>query len=485
MRIANCSGFFGDRLTAPRELLERETPSTSSPATTSPSSPCSSCGSRASATPPSGYARTFYRQMEEVLGTCVDRGVKVVANAGGLNPAGLAQALRHLAAKLGIDVNVAHVEGDDILDRLASLQAAGDPLAAPRHGPGPRRGGQRSRERQRLPRRLRDRRGPGGRCRCGGDRPRHRRLARGRAPRRGASGGRAPTGTAWPARWWSAMSSSAAPRPRVATTPSSAKCRGSSTPASPSPRWPRTARRSSPSTPAPAAWCRWGPSPPSSSTRSAAPSTPTPTWWRTSPPSASSDVGPDRVRVSGVRGLPAPEKLKVSINLLGGYRNTMTFVLTGLDIEEKAALVRRTMDDARRRGLALRRLRRPPHPHRRRRRADQRAGQRRSCVSRSRTPIPTWWAEALRQRRHRARPGELPGLLPDVAARRGHRLRRVLADPGAARRRRRDRRPPRRPSRQSSPRARPRQPATAGVRQRRPPRPRRPAAPPARCRSGP
>jgi hypothetical protein len=49
--------------------------------------------------------------------------------------------------------------------------------------------------------------------------------------------------------------------------------------------------------------------------------------------------------VSGVRGLPAPEQLKVSINLVGGWRNTMTFVLTGLDIEEKAALVRRTMDE--------------------------------------------------------------------------------------------------------------------------------------------
>jgi hypothetical protein len=56
------------------------------------------------------------------------------------------------------------------------------------------------------------------------------------------------------------------------------------------------------------------------------------------------DDGANRVRVSGVRGRPAPEKLKVSINLLGGYRNTMTFVLTGLDIEDKASLVRRTMD---------------------------------------------------------------------------------------------------------------------------------------------
>ncbi|HVS43108.1 MAG TPA: acyclic terpene utilization AtuA family protein, partial [Candidatus Dormibacteraeota bacterium] len=47
--------------------------------------------------------------------------------------------------------------------------------------------------------------------------------------------------------------------------------------------------------------------------------------------------GPDRVRLDGVRGEPAPPTLKVCLNYLGGYRNTMTFVLTGLDIEEKAA----------------------------------------------------------------------------------------------------------------------------------------------------
>jgi hypothetical protein len=52
---------------------------------------------------------------------------------------------------------------------------------------------------------------------------------------------------------------------------------------------------------------------------------------------------PDRVVVSGTRGLPAPRDVKVSINLLGGWRNTMTFVLTGLDIEAKAALTVRTM----------------------------------------------------------------------------------------------------------------------------------------------
>ena len=46
---------------------------------------------------------------------------------------------------------------------------------------------------------------------------------------------------------------------------------------------------------------------------------------------------PHRVRLSGTRGTPPPPTLKVCMNFLGGYRNTMTLVLTGLDIEEKAA----------------------------------------------------------------------------------------------------------------------------------------------------
>jgi hypothetical protein len=59
----------------------------------------------------------------------VERGVKVVTNAGGLNPAGLAQRLRDLAAALGIDVAVAHVEGDDLLPRADEL-GLGSPIAA-------------------------------------------------------------------------------------------------------------------------------------------------------------------------------------------------------------------------------------------------------------------------------------------------------------------------------------------------------------------
>ncbi|MFD5540791.1 acyclic terpene utilization AtuA family protein, partial [Streptomyces sp. NPDC127079] len=56
--------------------------------------------------------------------------------------------------------------------------------------------------------------------------------------------------------------------------------------------------------------------------------------------------GPDRVRIEGVRGEAPPPTLKVGRNRLGGFRNEVVFVLTGLDIEAKAALVREQMGEA-------------------------------------------------------------------------------------------------------------------------------------------
>ncbi|MFD9452795.1 acyclic terpene utilization AtuA family protein [Streptomyces sp. NPDC059985] len=62
-----------------------------------------------------GYAKTFPRQLEDCLALAHEQGVRIVTNAGGLNPAGLADAVRALAAKAGIPVSVAHVEGDDLM----------------------------------------------------------------------------------------------------------------------------------------------------------------------------------------------------------------------------------------------------------------------------------------------------------------------------------------------------------------------------------
>src|SRR5437763_12861936 len=73
--------------------------------------------------PRRGYATTFLRQLEDCLGLAVERGVRIVANAGGLTPATLAEDIGELADKVGVSVRGAHVEGDGLPPRLAGPPA--------------------------------------------------------------------------------------------------------------------------------------------------------------------------------------------------------------------------------------------------------------------------------------------------------------------------------------------------------------------------
>ncbi|MFE1770398.1 acyclic terpene utilization AtuA family protein [Streptomyces sp. NPDC059008] len=116
LRVGNASGFYGDRFDALREML------TGGPLDVVTGDYLAELtmlilGRDRLKDPARGYARTFLRQLEECLGLAVERGVRIVANAGGLNPAGLADAVRELAHKAGVPVRVAHVEGDDLLAR--------------------------------------------------------------------------------------------------------------------------------------------------------------------------------------------------------------------------------------------------------------------------------------------------------------------------------------------------------------------------------
>src|SRR5206468_12079213 len=101
LRIANCSGFYGDRLSAAREMVEGGPIDVLTGDYLAELTLMILFRDRLKS-PGAGYARTFLRQMEEVLGTCVARGIKIVANAGGLNPAGLAAEVEQLATRLGV-----------------------------------------------------------------------------------------------------------------------------------------------------------------------------------------------------------------------------------------------------------------------------------------------------------------------------------------------------------------------------------------------
>src|SRR5258707_8953786 len=128
VRIGNCSGFYGDRHSAMPEMLPEGDHDYVTGDYHAELTMLILARDRAKS-PDRGYARTFLTQLEDCVGTALDRGVRIVANAGGLNPAGLATAVRALAERLGLSVNVAHVEGDDLLRRAEEL-GLGTPLAA-------------------------------------------------------------------------------------------------------------------------------------------------------------------------------------------------------------------------------------------------------------------------------------------------------------------------------------------------------------------
>jgi hypothetical protein len=128
VRIANCSGFYGDRLSAAKEMVEGGPIDVLTGDWLAELTMLILARTQAKR-PGGGYARSFVQQMEQVMGTCLDRGIKVVSNAGGLDPDGCAEAIAEVAAKLGLSPTIAYVTGDNLLPRLDELVAAGIDLA--------------------------------------------------------------------------------------------------------------------------------------------------------------------------------------------------------------------------------------------------------------------------------------------------------------------------------------------------------------------
>jgi hypothetical protein len=128
VRIGNSSGFFGDRMEAAREMVEGGPIDVLTGDYLAELTMLILWKARQK-DPDAGYARTVLGQLEQVLGTCLDRGIKIVNNAGGLNPAGLAGQFAALAERLGLHPRIAYVTGDDLLPRLDELMAAGHQLS--------------------------------------------------------------------------------------------------------------------------------------------------------------------------------------------------------------------------------------------------------------------------------------------------------------------------------------------------------------------
>jgi hypothetical protein len=324
VRIGNCSGFYGDRLAAMREMLTGGDLDYLTGDYLAELTMLILARDRAKS-PDRGYAKTFLKQLEDCLGLALDRGVRIVANAGGLNPAGLAAAVRALAERLGLDVNVAHVEGDDLVARAEEL-GFGTPLSANAYL------------------------GAWGIVDClnaGADV-----VVTGRVTDASVTVGPAAAHFGWARTDYDALAGAVAAGHII-------ECGAQATGGNYA-FFTEVADLAHPGFPI-AEIHADGSSvitkhPGTGGAVSAGTVTAQLLYEITGARYANPDVtlrvdtielsddGPDRVRISGVKGESPPPTLKVSLNSIGGFRNEMTLVLTGLDIEAKAALVRRQLE---------------------------------------------------------------------------------------------------------------------------------------------
>jgi hypothetical protein len=326
VRIGNCSGFYGDRHSAMREMLtggdlDYLTGDYLAELT------MLILGRDRMKHPDRGYAKTFLTQLEECLGLAHDRGVRIVANAGGLNPAGLADAIRSLSERVGVPARVAHVEGDDLLPRAEEL-GLGTPLTANAYlGAWGIVDCLNSGADVVVTGRVTDASvtvGPAA-AHFGWGRTDYHQLAgavvAGHVIECGvqATGGNFSFFTEVPDLTYAGF-----PLAEIHADGSSVIT-----------KHPGTGGLVSVDTVTAQLLYEI------TGARYANPDV----TARMDTIELSSD-GADRVRISGVVGEPPPPTLKVSLNSIGGFRNSMTFVLTGLDIEEKAELVRRQLEAA-------------------------------------------------------------------------------------------------------------------------------------------
>ncbi|HZR85104.1 MAG TPA: acyclic terpene utilization AtuA family protein [Candidatus Binatia bacterium] len=341
VRIANCSAFLGDRLAAAREMLDGGPIDFLTGDYLAELTMLILWKARAKDAS-LGYATTFLRQMEDCLGLALERGVKIVANAGGLNPAGLAAELRKLAGRLGVRARIAHLEGDDLLPRLGELQSAGERL-----------------EHLDTRRPLAE----------SGVTPVSANAYLGAwgivaALDAGADVVVCPRVTdaslvvgpaAWHFGWkrddWDRIAGAVVAGHVIECGPQATGGNYSffeEVPGLEHPGYPIAEVHEDGSAvitkhPATGGLVSVGTVTAQLLYEIDSPRYANPDAIARFDTIALAEEGPDRVRVSGVRGEPAPERAKVCLNYVGGYRNGMTFVLTGLDLEAKAELVRRTL----------------------------------------------------------------------------------------------------------------------------------------------
>ena len=128
IRIANCSGFYGDKLAVAREMVEGGPIDVLTGDYLAELTMTILYGQKMKRGDDHGYVGTFIKQFRDVAELTEEKGIKIVTNAGGLNPASMASAIEDIVKELNLDLKVAYIDGDDLMPRINDFFEDGEKL---------------------------------------------------------------------------------------------------------------------------------------------------------------------------------------------------------------------------------------------------------------------------------------------------------------------------------------------------------------------
>ena len=126
IKIANCSGYYGDKLSAAKEIVDGGPIDVLTGDYLAELTMTILFNQKMQRGEDKGYVGTFLKQVKAVAKTCKEENIKIVTNAGGLNPSSMANEIEKILEELNISLKVAYITGDDLMPRIDSLKEEGE-----------------------------------------------------------------------------------------------------------------------------------------------------------------------------------------------------------------------------------------------------------------------------------------------------------------------------------------------------------------------
>ena len=126
IKIANCSGFYGDKLSAAKDLVDGGPIDVLTGDYLAELTMAILFSQKMQRGEDKGYVGTFLKQINQIAKSCKEKNIKIVSNAGGLNPKSMAIEIEKILEEQSLDMKVAYIDGDDLMPRMTDLIESGE-----------------------------------------------------------------------------------------------------------------------------------------------------------------------------------------------------------------------------------------------------------------------------------------------------------------------------------------------------------------------